>query len=235
MYIPAWVFWIGAGIGIFIYFRNRKNKKIEFVPFRINIRPNWYALLKDYGLIDDQGWNELIAPIITKRGEYNLLHNGIRGEYNVLRNGISFTVLQADENSDLIYNDNWNTFHANVDFRERVEEIKFKNDYGMSDYSPEFCVKWHTYGYKLCITTPESFKKVHMVGDDMDLIEITTLPYCLFYMSKYKYGVLKEDQVNFLLKKYGWERGERMDPDDDAAGFPYKVEHKYFTVYYKEI
>ena len=61
MYIPTWVI-IVIAIGAFLYYLTRK-KNAEFSPFRIQIQPNWYELLKDYKLINDDSW-------VGKRGTF---------------------------------------------------------------------------------------------------------------------------------------------------------------------
>jgi len=224
MYIPTWLI-ILIAVGAFLYYLTRK-KKIEFSPFWIQIQPNWYQLLKDYRLIDDDSWKRIGEKVEKRYKE--------RPGYNVLEDGITFTVLKSEGNSDLVYNNNHATFHSDVDFRERISDIEMESKRKLLPFSPAFSVKWGIDGYKLSITTPESFEKVFMVGDDNDLIEITTIPYGLFHMSKYRFGVLKQKELDKFIQKYGWTMKEQHS-EESLAGWPRELEHKYFRVYYKYI
>ncbi len=69
-----------------------------------------------------------------------------------------------------------------------------------------------------------------MAGDDNDLIKITRMPYGLFGIGH----LLKPEQVEGQLKKYGWI-AEELDAEDRLMGRPLEINHKYFTVYYKYI
>lgn len=182
MYISPWLVVIVI-IVVFFYLRMRKRNKKNFSPFNLTIIPNWEFLLKDYNLADDKKIEELNKIIYSSEGSYS-----------VLRNGISFTVLQSNEQTDLIYNNTLHTFHSEVDFEEQIREIKLTTPELLLPYSPRFYVKWGIGGYKLGITTPESSKKVIMAGDNNDKVEITTVPYALFNMPKYRLG-LKEKHL----------------------------------------
>ncbi len=225
MYIPTWII-IVVVIFVYIYYKQSK-KKAEFSPFHIQILPNWYELLKDHKLVDENSWKELQGKIYSDK----------KVGYDVLRYGISFTVLRADENSDLIYNNNRQSFHSEVDFREKIEDIKIPNKDIHIPYTPELWVKWGIEGYEMGITTPESFSKVIMVGDDNDLIKLTTIPYSLFQMHKYRFGVMKPEQIEEQLKKKGLSKDETNEKfkTDILFHVSDELNHKYFKIYYEYI
>jgi hypothetical protein len=223
MYIPIWV--IILAIIVWYYYYQQKKKKVAFSPFQIMIDPHWHTLLTDFKLVDDQSWKEFLNKV-----DNNPL------KYNLIRDGVNFTVLNSDEKSDLIYSNDYKSFHSEVDFRNRISEIEISKDKvgNIFPFSPDFCVKWGIDGYDLYITTPESFEKVIMVGDDNDLIKITTIPYALFDMENRRFGVLKPEELKKMLEKYGWTRKE-LNGDEELMGWPNEINHKYFKIWYRYI
>lgn len=230
MYIPEWVFGIIIIVGFYLYHTHRKRKKIleEFSPFYVHVWPNWHKIFKEFNIINnDEEWQEVVSKIKEKNTDSN-----------PLTQGITFTVLRQDENSDLIYLNNHNTFHSEVDFRFRIDEIviedKERPGSGLFSFSPDFYIKWAIEGYELGITTPESFSKVIMVGDNNDLIKISTIPYALFHLPKYRFGMLTEEQLKQLLEKDNWKL-EDQDSEARLANWPMMLENEYFTIHYKYI
>jgi len=213
-----------ALLAVFLYGHlKEKEIKNKFEPFSIQIFPKWYQILKDHKLVDDKKWKEIQEKIYKDPSE----------KYNVLKNGITFTILKPEP--QLVFNNNRNYFSADVDFREKIEEIETAWGELNLKYTPEFYIKWGLGQYELGITTGESFSKVVMVGDDNELIPLATLPYAEFLPY---YGVdingqakLKLDQK---LKELGWERDDYA-PDDIIGSFPSSLKHKYFDVNYKGI
>jgi hypothetical protein len=207
-----------------------KRKEKEFSPFRVTVHPEWHDLLKDYNLInDDEAWKQL-----------DKFYSKQSAENNVFEYGISFTVLKSDNESELIYNNNWKTFHSKVNFRERIEGVKIPDDELPSfPFSPELWVKNGYGGYEIGITTSESRKKIIMPGENSDLVKITTIPYSLFGLPRYKLGVLKPKKIEEQLKKNGWSKDETLEKyyEEDAIyrGEPIELKHKYFTVWYNYI
>lgn len=216
MYIPIWVIIVTIIIGFF-YYKGRE-KRVFFSPFYIRIFPNWEELLNDYKFMSIEGWKKL-------REEAD---NDKTTGYNIFKSPISFTVLKSDENGDLIYNNNWKSFSTEVDFREHLQKD-----------SPAFqiWVKWGIEGYEIGIVTPESLKKRFMVGDDVELIKITVLPYSLFHMPRKRFGVAKPDQIQEQLKKHGWSKDETHEnfKKDVLYRVPEELNHKYFAVWYDYI
>lgn len=227
MYMPTWAICFVILLGI-SYYMNKKREK-EFFPFRVTVHPQWHDLLKDYNLInDDEAWKQ-----------FDKFYSKQSGENNVFEYGISFTVLKSDNESELIYNNNWKTFHSEVNFREKIEGVKITFDKFSSHFpfSPELWVKSGYGGYEIGITTPESHKKIIMPGDDSDLIKITTIPYSLFGLPKYKLGVLKPKNVEEQLKKNGWSKDKSYEGYKEDVIFrgPETLKHKYFTLWYDYI
>lgn len=219
MYIPAWTIYVAIILLIF-YLRNKK-KVEQFSPFRIAIHPKWYELLKDYNLINDEAWKR-----------FDEFYEKQSGEDNIFQYGISFTVLESKEKSELIYNNNHKTFHSEVDFKEKIEGVTITFDKFSSHFpfSPTLWVESGYGGYEIGITTPESQKKIIMPGDDYDLVKITTIPYSLFGLPRYKLGVLKPSQIEEQLNKNGWFRNKT--PEDIIGPISENIEHKYFDIYY---
>lgn len=222
MYISTWI--IILGIIIFFLYSRIKKKRGEFTPFYVKIEPNWYKLLKDYELIDDKGWRELMGKF----------PKNTPGRYNVIRDGIVFTLLESKENRDLIYWNNTNSFHTEVDFRAIIEELEKPIDKEGFQYTPEFYVKWGIEGYEIGITTPESSKEIVMMGDNNELVKIATLPYAVFNMPKYRFGIIKADKRKEYLQKFGWKE-EIQDIEMELAGWPMELKNEYFNIYYKYI
>jgi len=201
-------------------FNYLNKKKGQFSPFRVWIRPKWDELLTDYKM--QEQFEKNMEEEKASQAQNQLVR------FDVFKEGISFTVLKCDEDNNLIYNNNHHSFHTEVNFREKIERIRFPIDSHLT-YSPDLFVKWSFdgSGYVLGITTPESFKKVFIVGDDKDLINITTIPYGLFGIGR----LLKPEQVEGQLKKYGWIL-EEVNLVDTCMGRPLEIKHKYFTIYY---
>lgn len=220
MYIPIWLIIIILILIANLYlkdWRNKKNRK--FVPVRITILPLWRSLLTDYGMINEEGPKPLIMGI----GVY-------QPAYSVLLNGVTFTILKCDEDSVLIYLEDTNKkFYSEVDFRPYIQEIDFSKEFpGLHHRCFEFYIRTHIEGYELGVTTIKSREKVD------SRVPVTTLPFCIFRLPRYRYGILKQDKENKMLEKHGWKREER-DEYDKITGSPYTLGHKYFKVYYEFI
>lgn len=226
MYIPIWGIIIVILIA-YLYHRTTK-KKEPMVPFWIRIEPKWYDLLKDYNLIDENTWEPVLKTI----------QNDSNNEYNVLQKGIFFTIIYSGEDKELVYDNNRHTFHSMVNFQERIKEIKIPNkEIDRFSYSPKLWVKTGMLGFDVGITTAESFKKVIMVGDDMELIKITTIPYSIFHMKRYRFGIAKQNQIEEQLTKNGLSRNDNHEEFKKDVLFKVAdiLEHKYFTIQYDYI
>ena len=219
MYIPNWLIVTAVILGIVYYTQHHRQYKasVGFAPVKIRVSPNWYELLKDYKLIDDEGWKELDKKISESKTKFH-----------VFQYGISFTVLRNSIQENLVYNNYSRSFHSRVDFWEELEELNKR---------VRFWVEEGLEGYDIGITTPESWKKVIMVGDDNDHVKITTIPYALFQMPRYRFGMLKPGTVKEMLKKHGWERDKIADEykSDVLFEMPEELNHKYFHLEYSDI
>ena len=222
MYIPIWLIIIILILIANLYLKDwRYRKNRQCVPFSISILPAWRSLLTDYHVINEEQWNSLH---INKGSD--------QSSYNVLENGINFTVLKSDSNSELIYSEDLKKFYSQVDFRVPITEIDFSKE--VPAFHPRFYIRTYIEGYEIGVTTMESTKKQVLAGDNMALVPVTVLPYCIFRLPRYRYGILKKDEEDKMLKKYGWEK-EELDAEERLAGFPYTLTHKYFRVYYEYI
>jgi hypothetical protein len=163
----------------------------EITPFSVTIHPNWYVLLRDNELIDDEKWKALNEELRTKNA----------GEYNVLSHGISFTVLPPVAAGflpkgwppGLIYSNNHHVFFSRTKlFRGIRESIQ-----GLSTpwshieleaggrmpllYNSQFYirlkeVRLNEVGLEIGLTTPESFKNSSEYKPDSDLVPVATMP-----------------------------------------------------------
>gem|GEM_PF-5542876 len=171
--------------------------------------------MADYKLVDEKTWPQFCEKIRENKASYN-----------VVRDDLSFTVLQRG----LIYHDNRHSFHSGVCFREVIRDIKIET-LASTPFSPDFYVKQTRDGYELSITTPESYEKASFPSDK--LIRITTIPHALFDMPE-DAGKRKRAQITASLRNYGWE----LETDfvlDLSAGERFRLRHKYFRVYCKDI
>jgi len=220
MYIPIWLIIIILILIANLYFKDWRNKKKrQFVPVSITILPLWRSLLIDYGVINEEGWKSLQ---INKDIDPST--------YNVLLNGMNFTILKSDDDSVLIYGKDTNKFYSEVDFSAYINEIDYSGVPGL--LNPCFYVRTYIEGYELGVTTKESLKKGISHRDSR--VPVTTLPFCIFRLPRYKYGILKQNEEEKMLEKHGWKREER-DEYDRMTGSPYTLKHKYFKVYYEYI
>ena len=196
----------------------------DFAPFFIQIHPKWYQLLTDHNCIDETTWKRIVRADDSPN-------------YNVLRRGLMFTVLQSNEQSQLIFNNDNIAFTTKVDFRENIKNISVKETIGNASiaHSPvSFWVKEGLDGYEIGITTPESDKKVIMRGDDNEFVKVTVLPYSLFGLPRFRFGIATPEENAKKLQKYGWTLEEKSGELYDRH-FPDQLQHKYFNACYKYI
>lgn len=197
----------------------------DFSPFFIQILPKWYQLLTDHNCIDEATWKQL-QPVLRDSPTHN-----------VLSRGITFTVLQSNEQSQLIFDNNRIAFTSKGDFLENIKEISIDVKIGNASmaHSPvSFWVKEGLEGYEIGITTPELGKKTIMAGDDKNLVKVTVLPYSLFGLPRFRFGIATPEDNAKKLQKYGWTPEEKSGELYDWH-WPDQLEHKYFTAYYKYI
>lgn len=204
MYIPVWVV---VGVAIVALFYLKDKNKDSFLPFRIHIVPKWEKLVKDYKIANDDSF-------------FGKIPEGVG--YHILRKGVSFTVLK----SNLVYRDDWCSFHSEVDFKQRIDELSSGLDF------VGFYVKWSGKGYEIGIRTPKTAGKSYMAGDDRDLVKIATLPYSEFGL--FKWAHMKKEIRDKILKDFGWTRDE-PDAEWSLVDSTVGLEHEYFTVSYRYI
>jgi hypothetical protein len=209
---------------------------LSFKPFQIEIHADWAALMRDFfGM--DVTFEEVAKKAQSLESQ----------KYHILVHGITFTVFQSDENTGdyeyLVYRNDRNTFHTSVDFWERVGVrdwvLECDNGKGVEPFPffPNIWIKQDVegYGYRLGTSTIESYRKARYPGDDKGLVHITTIPYSLFALRKYRHGNLQLDELSKMLEKFGWTERD-PDVEDEPAGVkPSALAHKYFTVSYHYI
>lgn len=248
MYIPTWLIVIVV-VGVFLHFLNKK-KKETFAPFRIQIFPKWYEILKEYepdyfDSIPKEILDGIVAGVSSAPWETHV---------------IGFTVLKWEENSHLFFNDVYPHFCSKANFNTPPS------------YYPYFWVKEGYEGYDLEITPRNSHLNL---GDEptKNNVKITTIPYDLFdelreiddthplivaeeieltdgiernfgakavddlKLSVNKGKIAKRvrvyEEVTKKLERSGWKR-KKLDHDSAFRGSSC-IENKYFTVYYGNI
>lgn len=202
----------------------RAFKPLQFEPYWVWIKPNWYQLLLDHGLIKDlEEWQQIVAKIDDA------------SDYSVLRDGIKFTLLQPD----LIFRNDRKEFSKYVKFSEFVSEVSLLSPGGWFYHpvvSVGFAIKPPPEGaYEIRITATNS-------PNGMDCNEkgvaVALLPWAEFSFYR-EGGEFNERRWRKLgarrdrrLQEYGWKREEVEASDYDR---PSCIEHKYFTVQHDRI
>ncbi len=121
-----------VALAIFLEFRYarkpRDARKVDqggdFVPFRVEVYPEWQALLRDFGFV-------------TSDDETNHLRkdsaNTPPGEYSLLRDGIAFTVLQRQSDALLPGLTFWDSrkkfLNGCPEFREAINGIRIEGGF----------------------------------------------------------------------------------------------------------
>lgn len=203
MYVPTWAFIVVAVIVLWHLEKDAKRND-DFSPIRIQIKPDWINLFKDYEICKDDSWDEKVPT---------------GSEYHLLKHGLTFTILKPN----LIYSDSRHFFRTEVDFKERINEVSLSTSHFVG-----FSVKWGREGYEIGLRTLESAEKSHHIADDKDIIRITTIPYS--ELGLYKFAKAKKDLKDAMLKKYGWTK-EEPHIDMYLVDPTVTLEHKYCTVY----
>lgn len=246
----SWVLAVVAWLGYGLYesLRTRLQVEKDFSPFWVSVTPNWYELLRDFRIINnEEEWDQLGE----KSGSVP------SSEYNVLRSDIRFTVLRPQPDAclpGLIYWNSRKTFVSEVDFEEGIEEIKldhpsFENNPRLAR-SPEVFIKFGAKGYELGLAVLEEWWKQTCAEDKTKEIAktktgtdyltgttrlvVATLPYSEFRRYFYQVNEKHERNTNAQLAQNGWKR-EEIDSELQLLGAPDEVKHKYFTVAHRAI
>lgn len=96
----------------------------DFVPFRVDVYPEWHALLRDFGFVasDDETHHLRKDSVNTPPGEYSLL-----------RDGIAFTVLQRQPDALLPGLTFWDSrkkfLNGCPEFREAINGIRIEGGF----------------------------------------------------------------------------------------------------------
>lgn len=206
----------------------RSLERAPFEPFYIRVNPGlqWFYLLKDNGVVDEDSWCDAYKSRIAKA----------KG-YRILRDGIAVTVLGPQ----LYYSHNHHSFSKKLDVWEPLkglrQRVPLSNGNELS-FTPKFymkltSIKHPKYGRIRCIEfglhTAESLS--HSDWPDDRGIPVAVLPDALFngYYGDHNFSLnkkLNERDVAALLVEYGWN-----DEDHD----PYDLRHKYVKISYRGI
>lgn len=227
--VQAMILALMAGVLVSLFAATRKTSS-RFEPFFIRIEPQWFDILHDQQLVDNEKWKSLNAHYENKENAYS-----------VLRDGIAITAL----GQELYYSHNHKTFSSKLDLSEPIPEFQISETReSTSSFTPRFYVKLVLEKYSRnstfrCIqfglVTVDSLKKSIHPADDRANIPLATLPYAIFNCYNNGYfaldGKLKEAEIERLLKEYGWEHSKR-NADDHWLNLPFEINHKYVRVLY---
>lgn len=228
MFIPAWsLVVVLCALLVFCLWFSRKDRQPSFAPYYITISPNWFQILSDHNLVDENSWRTLRQNAETTRA-------GNPGSYNVLLHSYSFTVLWSDRVGVLVYSNVQQHFRTEIDFREPIDGLYVSRAGNGHDVRGEFWIKWgvdrELATIDLGITTPESWRKVVMVGDGNERVTVARIPLAVFTTTNSHWTEPLKAAVNRL----GWSI-DKMHEDwkQGVMGHSEEVlEHKYFTVQY---
>jgi hypothetical protein len=215
-------FWCAVLLAVLLFWRALKRPHFE--PYWVWIKPNWYPLLLDYGLIKNlEEWQQIVAK----------LGHIPASDYNVLRDGIRFTVL----NPDLIYRNDYREFASDVRFTESLQEVSLYHPSGWF-YHPKvyigFALKSPPEGaYEIRITATDSVE--HKDCNEKGAT-VAVLPWVEFSFYREDPGEFRHwDKLRAKRDKQMQEHGWMRDETDVYYGGPSSIEHKYFTVQHKRI
>ena len=126
--------------------------------------------------------------------------------------------VNSKKGTQLIFNDDYKYFSSSVDF----QTIKYS-------YFPKFWIKESLEGYDIGITLE------NLTGNnDEENITLTCLPFGLFNLPLFKFGLISEKELEYSLNKNNWK-----EIDIDHQGFfadqDGGVENKYLNVYWQQI
>jgi hypothetical protein len=199
-------------------------KPSHFEPYWVWIKPNWYQLLLDYGLISNlEEWQRITAE----------LQHIPTSDYNVIRDGIRFTVLKPD----LIYRNDDREFASDVKFTEPLREISLISSGGWQ-YHPSvsigFAIQYvQDCAYEIRVTAPDSVK--HVGQDENGRVVVALLPWVEFGFYREEFNLRRWDKLRAKRDKQMQEHGWTRDESEPYHGAPHSVKHKYFTVLHKRI
>lgn len=179
-----------------------------------NISKGYWRILADYKITDSEE---------AKMLGHKMLHE--KAESLVVKQGIRFTILRADSEGSIFYDNNQHLFYSKLDIREKITEIIQKTEHGT--FTPELYVKTGDEGFDIGLITAESMGKSMVGGDERELLKITTLPYAA--LGLYKWSNMNQGQIDKLISPLGWER-EAASEVPTLLEQPVTLEHKYFSV-----
>ncbi|MGB6482080.1 MAG: hypothetical protein WBE86_01185 [Candidatus Acidiferrales bacterium] len=255
----GWFLTIGGALGYALYvdLRMQIQDREAFSPFWVCVRPNWYHLLRDHGIIQTDAetfWDEadLAWQQLEKQGERSSTDT-----YRVLRNNMMFTVLTRTSYGRLVYWNSRRTFHNKIDFDERIWEIKLDTPtFPSPGWSPDVFVEWGSRGCELGLEVDKEWWEKTCLADETKQLSkisihaeyltgrvrlvIATLPRAEFetYATGNAPASLGFDvrlkKLDKKLAQAGWKRKE-MDAEWHLLGAPDCIEHKYFKVEHRSI
>jgi hypothetical protein len=202
----------------------------HFQPYRVSIKPNWYQLLLDFGLIKDlDEWQRIASSLEVVPPS----------DYNVLRDGITFTVLKPS----LIYRNDRKEFATHVKFVEFLAEVSLLHPDGWEQH-PSISVDFAAYAkempregaYGISLTSTNS------VGEQMrdydGRVVAALLPWAEFRFYREDPGEFELRRWSKLSavrdkrrKEFGWE----LEREPESRDEPSLIQHKYFALRHQRI
>lgn len=236
-------------------------QKVPLRPFFVWVKPNWYELLSDYGLVKSPEEFDRIYQQSAKVPSY---------EFDVFRSGIRFTFL----NRELVYWNGREQFTRRADLVFPLDEIKIDSPHGRrrqiedpeerkasGQFSPRIYMKERGGFYQLGIQVETDWwKQIKSAGhirdavaatkasDDYEIgmtdLTLATIPpeeFSFLYECNPDYYWKHFDQIqkrlNATRDKLGWKEDEifRRLQDETFRRQPTRLEHKYFVVEHYDV
>lgn len=259
----SWVLTIVCWLGYesFNELRTANQQDKTFCPYWVRVSPNWYELLRDFKIVtgdNEAFWASVGSSWRQLQGQGE---DEAASAYSVLRNDTVFTVLKSGTPDDLIYWDSRRIFRSDVDFQERIRELKIAQpSWGGNGRSVDLFLKWGTDGYELGLeVNADWWGKVCAADETGHLAKVRTDPEYLTGTTRLVVAILpyaefrtytdgnataswydaatqkkREERRNAELAKTGWLR-EESNWELDYLGSPEILKHKYFTIVHRAI
>jgi hypothetical protein len=250
---------VGAlGYGLYAEMNAQRGVEKAFSPFRVSICPNWYQLLSDFKLIGSkEEWHRLreeAAKLPTS--EYSVFRSGIT--FTVIQRASDVPL------PGLTYWDNRKCFVTDLDFSEIIMPIESECPLDLDEKHPFFNhPKRSTLprlyfrpgrgGYEIgLVVNDDWWENLCKEGESRELakvksitnrlggstrLAVVALPLSVFdlYYTNVDYDQTEKlrPAMDKQLEANGWKRKDEYDPE---IRDPWShVEHKYFSVSYREV
>jgi len=243
-------------MGLLYLMSNAAAGPVRYLPYWVQVAPNWYQILTDFKLIESpEEWRSIAESLKSATG------------YRVLRDGVSFTVVQqsADFERTVIFWNQHQAFGSEFSFSEDMTPIQFERSTdpegwhvparffmrpsgasGEAGYTLGIVVRdWWWEEVSNSCAAPLGVSTNPLTGSVE--VALAVLPLKEFEIYRYPanrwtdgYITKTEPQIrrrrDEARRKLGWIAMDRASSDSGFHGLdPFHLEHKYFTVKHRQI